>query len=268
MPVGGFVAAGYPAEAYNYLEDRIDMNKYILGIKDQEKYKDTEGSEYYPGQHCGHIKCVWATHQAMTGQGIHQGDLIVIDTHKEPHKDSIVLFWLKDEFALKKCVIHPTHIELISLCGDIPPVCCKEEPLLRIGVVTHVIKKLPCSNNLYGGYPENVSGFIANGMDFNTYVIGDNYWETIFYLWAAGDSMIGDGIEKGDLLVVDKAREPYDDSIIVFYLDRQFTLKRIERTDHTVRLVSSNPHMKPIPLHAEHEVKKWGVLIAVIKKYN
>ena len=144
----------------------------------------------------------------------------------------------------------------------------RDATLKKTGVVTKAITKYPCHNNNYREYPDNSENYIADGMDFNKYVIGNNWWETIFYLWAGGDSMAGDGITKGDLLVVDKLREHYDDSILVFYLDRQFTLKRIQKEGNITKLVSSNPDMKPIELKEETQVKKWVVLTTVIKRYK
>lgn len=58
MYIGGTVAAGYPAEAYNYTEDRVDMNKYILGLKDSDKKLDSEGNVVYYNQKKENIKCL------------------------------------------------------------------------------------------------------------------------------------------------------------------------------------------------------------------
>lgn len=257
MPVGGRVAADYPAEAYNYIEHRIDMNMYILGFRNDDKFQNGEGREGYNGKNRKNIKCAWATNRNMTGEGIGFGDLIVIDTCKKPHKDSIIACFWDDELVLKRCIKRKDEIELLSLHEDIKP-AISGETLSKIGVVTHVIKKFPCRNNSCNNYPEEVSNYLESGMDFNQYIIGKNYPETIFYLWAGGDSMTGDGIARGDLLVVDKLREHYEDSILVFYIDRQFTLKRIRYEGDEAMLVSSNPQMKPIIVKEGNEVKKWG----------
>ena len=261
------MAAGYPAEAYNYREDPIDMNKYILGLKDADKKLNSEGKIVYYNIDKEHIKCLWATNKNMTGEGIDYTDLIVIDTSKTPKANSIILYWLDDEYVLKRCKRQKDCMELISLRDDIPTIEYTGESLLKIGVVTHVIKKYSAYNNNIANYPEDAEKYIASGMDFNEYVIGDNYWETIFYLWAGGNSMAGDGIYKGDLLVVDKLRDHYDDSILVFYINRQYTLKRIRyHSDHN-ELVSSNEEIEPIQIKKGDEVSRWGVLVNVIKRF-
>lgn len=265
--VEGTVAAGYPAEADNYTEDRIDMNKYILGLKDSDKKLDSEGNVVYYNRNKEHIKCVWATNKNMIGEGIDYTDLIVFDTSKTPGPKSVILYWLDDEFVLKRSFKYKDYVELKSLNKDIPTIKYDGD-LKRIGVVTHVIKKMSAQNNQIAGYPDDAERHIATGIDFNKYVIGkDNYWETFFYLWSGGDSMKGDGIRKGDLLVVDKYRKANDDSIIVFYIDRQYTLKRIEYYKDHVELVSSNKEMEPIIVKEGQFVKRWGVLVNVVKKF-
>jgi len=154
------------------------------------------------------------------------------------------------------------------LRDDIPTIEYTGESLQRLGVVTHVIKKYSAYNNQIAGYPADAPQYIAEGMDFNEYVIGDNYWETIFYLWAGGDSMAGDNIFKRDLLVVDKLRDHFEDSILAFHINQEFTLKRIKYYDDHNELVSSNPDIKPIPIRKGEEVSRWGVLVNVVKKFE
>lgn len=158
-------------------------------------------------------------------------------------------------------------MELIPLQDDVPPIQYSGEYLQKIGVLTFVIKKMSAYNNQIAGYPDDAERYIATGMDFNEYVVGNNYWETFFYLWAGGNSMKGDGIYKGDLLVVDKLRDHNEDSIIVFYINREFTLKRIEYYDDRYELVSSNKEMESIIVKPDDELERWGVLVNVIKKF-
>lgn len=77
--------------------------------------------------------------------------------------------------------------------------------------------------------------------------------------------MSGDSIEKGDLLIVDNTVEVYDDSILVFIIDRQFTLKRVEHHGDYNELVSSNTAIPPIRIDKGMEMERWGVLSGVVK---
>ena len=84
---------------------------------------------------------------------------------------------------------------------------------------------------------------------------------------AGGNSLSGDGIFVGDLLVVDKLEEPYENAILIFSINGEFTMKRLEyRKDH-IALISSNPDFPPIIVKEGEELKRWGVLRYVIKEF-
>lgn len=115
------------------------------------------------------------------------------------------------------------------------------------------------------GFPSEAFNYLENGVDFNRMLIKSK--ETTFCLYAGGNSLSGDGIFEGDLLVVDKLEEPYENAILIFSIDGEFTMKRLEyRKDH-VALVSSNPNFAPIIVGPGEELKRWGVVRYVIKKF-
>ena len=106
---------------------------------------------------------------------------------------------------------------------------------------------------------------MEEGIDFNKLLVKRR--ETTFCLVANGDCQLGDGIGDGDLLVIDKLEEPYQDSIVVFSIDGEFTLKRLKYGNGYVELISSNPRFKNITLRAGEELRRWGVLTFSIKKF-
>lgn len=115
------------------------------------------------------------------------------------------------------------------------------------------------------GFPSEAYNYVEKGIDFNKMLIKSK--ETTFCLVAGGDSLSGDGIFPGDLLVVDKMVEPYNNSVLIFSIDGEFTMKRLEyRKDH-VALISSNPKYDPIIVKEGEELKRWGVLRHVIKDF-
>lgn len=129
---------------------------------------------------------------------------------------------------------------------------------------------LPAEVDLYtspvsAGFPSEAFNYVEKGIDFNKLLIKSK--ETTFCLIAGGDSLSGDGIFPGDLLVVDKLEEPYTGAILIFSIDGEFTMKRLEyRKDH-VALISSNPQYPPIIVKEGEELKRWGVLRYVIKEF-
>jgi len=127
-------------------------------------------------------------------------------------------------------------------------------------------KKVPLfQSHVSAGFPSEAFNYVEKGIDFNKYLIKRK--ETTFCLIAGGDSMNGDGIFKGDLLVVDKLEEPYENAILIFSIDGDFTMKRLKYCDKTVELVSSNPAYPPIIIKEGEELKRWGVLQHVIKDF-
>jgi DNA polymerase V len=115
------------------------------------------------------------------------------------------------------------------------------------------------------GFPSEAFNYTEEGIDFNKLLVKQR--ETTFCLVAGGESMRGDGIFKGDLLVIDKLTEPYENSIVVFSIDGEFTLKRLKYHIGHVELVSSNPEMESIIVREGEELKRWGVLRFSIKRF-
>ena len=140
-------------------------------------------------------------------------------------------------------------------------------------IINHLLNKLiPVADELSDMEIPNF-GFISAGfpseayncIDFNKLLVKKK--ETTFCLIAGGDSMTGDGICKGDLLVIDKLAEPYDNSILVFSIDGEFVLKRLKYCNGYVELTPSNPNYSSIIVREGEELRRWGVLKYVIKKF-
>jgi DNA polymerase V len=125
--------------------------------------------------------------------------------------------------------------------------------------------EVPFCGSVAAGFPSEAFNYTEEGIDFNKLLVKQK--ETTFCLVAGGDSQIGDGITKGDLLVIDKLAEPYDNSILVFSIDGEFSLKRLKYCDGHAELISSNPDFKPIIVREGEELKRWGVLKFSIKKF-
>ena len=88
----------------------------------------------------------------------------------------------------------------------------------------------------------------------------------IYALRVRGDSMAGDSIRDGDLVLVRNGPRYSDGDIVVAILpgDEQATLKRVYREAGRFRLQPSNPEMKPI-LADSVEVR--GVVVGLLRSY-
>lgn len=246
---GWSIPAGFPSEAYNYKEDRLDLNKYIVRQK--------RGN-----------RCMWANHRGIIGGSIIYGDLIVFDELLTPNEGALQVFFVDDEYSLRYKIQYNDRVELVPYNSDLKTIIIPEgEELSGQGVVTHVIKKFSVYRNQYGGYPVDVDQYVEHGMDYTKYIV--ERWEATFFMWADGDSMLGDYIEVGDLLIFDKYRRKFisEHDILAFNLNNQFVLKRHKNYGDTGELISSNPRYKPLPIATGDEGKVWGVLTCVIKKF-
>lgn len=89
-----------------------------------------------------------------------------------------------------------------------------------------------------------------------------------FVLEAKGDSMVGAGIESGDLLVFDQDPSPPDGSIVAALFGEasdEVTVKRLRRESGVVRLVAENPSYEDLVFGAS-EVAIQGRLAWTLKK--
>lgn len=90
--------------------------------------------------------------------------------------------------------------------------------------------------------------------------------EATFYARVSGQSMVGAGLDDGDLLVVDRSLEPKHNKIAVCFIDGEFTVKRLKVTSEGVSLLPENPAYEPIQVTSENNFQIWGLVTHVIKK--
>ena len=90
--------------------------------------------------------------------------------------------------------------------------------------------------------------------------------EATFYARVDGDSMIGAGLEDGDLLVIDRSLNPENKKIAVCLIDGDFTVKRIKKEKNKLFLVPENKKYKKIEIKEEDELIIWGIVEYVINK--
>ena len=90
--------------------------------------------------------------------------------------------------------------------------------------------------------------------------------EATFYAKVSGDSMIGAGLDDGDLLVIDRSLNPENGKIAICFIDGEFTVKRIRKEKNRLYLIPENKKYKSIEINEDNELIIWGVVQYVIKK--
>ncbi len=99
-------------------------------------------------------------------------------------------------------------------------------------------------------------------LTLDEYLIEDP--QSSFLLKVSGDSLIGEGIFDGDLVIIEKKREAINGDIVLAQIDREWTLKILEKMGTFVQLRSANP--KYPPFRPTEELQLFGVVKAVVRK--
>jgi repressor LexA len=86
-----------------------------------------------------------------------------------------------------------------------------------------------------------------------------------FVLKVRGDSMIGDGILDGDLVLVRKQSRAENGRTVVALIRGEATVKRLYQKDGRIELHPANPAMTPILVEDEESFRVEGVVVGVIR---
>lgn len=125
----------------------------------------------------------------------------------------------------------------------------------------------PCLLPLYAdpvqaGFPSPADDHLDEMLDLNEHLIKNP--AATYMVRVKGNSMVGIGIQSGDLLVVDKSLDAIDGDVVIARVDGHFTVKTFRNSGRTLRLVAENPRQAPIVFNEDSDVEIWGVVTNVI----
>ena len=120
------------------------------------------------------------------------------------------------------------------------------------------------SSGIKAGFPSPAADFDGSRISIDQVVVKNP--TATFYAKANGNSMIGAGIDDGDILVIDKSIEPQDGKIAVCFIDGEFTVKRIKIQENSLLLLPENKLFEPIEVTQENYFIIWGIVTYVVKK--
>jgi DNA polymerase V len=125
--------------------------------------------------------------------------------------------------------------------------------------------KIPLfESGVSAGFPSPADDYLDLPIDLNEFLI--KHPTATFYVRVKGNSMEGAGIRNGDLLIVDRAEEPRNKSIVLGVIDGEFTVKRIKKKGSDLYLMPDNPEFKPIKINDNMNFQVWGVVTYVVHK--
>lgn len=113
------------------------------------------------------------------------------------------------------------------------------------------------------GFPSPAADLGAKRVDIAAKLI--RHPEATFIWRARGYSMLGCGIDDGDLLVVDRSVTAAHTSVVIAILDAEFVCKKLWRQGSAVLLKSANPDYPDITPSEGQTVEIWGVVTHVIR---
>ena len=116
------VSAGFPSPAADYVEASLDLNELLV-------------------KHPAATFFVRCSGDSMTGAGIYQGDILVVDRSVEPRDGMIVVAAIGGEFTVKRLSIKEGEAWLMPENPAYKPIKAGEGVELAIwGVVTSSIR--------------------------------------------------------------------------------------------------------------------------------
>lgn len=146
----------------------------------------------------------------------------------------------------------------------------EKDPKGRIKIVamSHDEIPVPMTLPLFGpiaaGFAATVEEYAEEQITLEHYLVRNR--SATFLLRVKGSSMINAGICEGDLVIVDRTREPRVGDIVVGVMDGEFTLKRLKKDKGKFYLQAENDDYPD--LYALEELKAAGVVVGVVRKYH
>ena len=116
------------------------------------------------------------------------------------------------------------------------------------------------------GFPSPAEHYIEKMLDLNEYLA--SHPEATYYVRVAGDSMIEAGIRPGDVLCVDRSIDFFDGAIVIASVDGEFTVKYLRKKGEQICLQPANRKFKPIFFGTEQDVRCWGVVTGLVRKFD
>ena len=123
--------------------------------------------------------------------------------------------------------------------------------------------QLLINQGISAGFPSPANDFEEIRISLDKELVKNK--DATFYARVDGDSMIGAGLNHGDLLVIDRSLNPENGKVAVCLIDGEITVKRIKKEKHKLFLMPENVNYKPIEISEENVLIIWGIVTYVIK---
>ena len=113
------------------------------------------------------------------------------------------------------------------------------------------------------GFPSPAQDYVEQTIDLNQHCV--SHPAATFYVKASGHSMVEEGINDGDMLVIDRAITARHGDIVLACLDGEFTVKKLQ-VQPVPALLPGNPDFPPIYPQEGQELDIFCVVTFVLHK--
>ena len=120
------------------------------------------------------------------------------------------------------------------------------------------------SEGVSAGFPSPAEDFKELKISIDQEVVKNE--SATFFARVDGQSMQGAGLDDGDLIVIDRSKEPENGKIAVCFIDGEFTVKRLKVEKDCVYLMPENSKYKALKVTSENQLIIWGIVTYVVKK--
>jgi DNA polymerase V len=138
-------------------------------------------------------------------------------------------------------------------------------PLESLGFEPRSVLNLPLYlARVAAGFPSPAEDYIDKRLDLNEHLV--KHPAATFFVRVSGDSMRDAGVIDGDILIVDRAQDPKNKSIVIAAVNGELTVKRLKKTRSRLWLVPENPDFPATEITPEMQFEIWGVVTYIIHK--
>jgi DNA polymerase V len=123
---------------------------------------------------------------------------------------------------------------------------------------------IPMLDEIHAGFPSPAEDIFEGSINLNKVLISNP--NATFYARVKGDSMVDAGIDEGDVLIIDKSKEPTTGAVAVCYIDGEFTVKKIKIEKDKCILLPANDKYPEIVVDKYNDFVIWGTVSYIIKK--
>ncbi|MDD2191176.1 MAG: translesion error-prone DNA polymerase V autoproteolytic subunit [Bacteroidales bacterium] len=123
---------------------------------------------------------------------------------------------------------------------------------------------LPYIGGVRAGFPSPANDFAGERIDIYKECVP--HPESTYFARVTGDSMNKDFLE-GDLLIIDASLEYRDNQIAMIYIDGEYTMKRIKKTNNKCFLLPSNDSFPLIEITPESNSQILGIITWSFRKH-